>query len=134
MGTAIDMDYCMIVIEKLINPMTPEAQVMPLLRDLMDSVSHPDMKKLAERIVDPELGLVTGAAGLLAPVAGDAFILVGDPNHRAARVRLPRDPGAVVVGAAILVMPVGVVAASVEAPQLRPAQRRCRGRGRAAEQ
>ena len=57
MGTAIDMDYCMIVIEKLINPMTPEAQVMPLLRDLMDSVSHPDMKKLAERIVDPELGL-----------------------------------------------------------------------------
>ena len=57
MGTAIDMDYCMIVIEKLINPMTPPAQVMPLLRDLMDSVSHPDMKKLAERIVDPELGL-----------------------------------------------------------------------------
>ena len=57
MGTAIDMDYCMIVIEKLINPMTPPTQVMPLLRDLMDSVSHPDMKKLAERIVDPELGL-----------------------------------------------------------------------------
>ena len=57
MGTAIDMDYCMIVIEKLINPMTPPSQVMPLLRDLMDSVSHPDMKKLAERIVDPELGL-----------------------------------------------------------------------------
>ena len=57
MGTAIDMDYCMILIEKLINPMTPPVQVMPLLRDLMDSVSHPEMKKLAERIVDPELGL-----------------------------------------------------------------------------
>ena len=55
MGTAIDMDYCIIVIEKLINPLTPTEQVMPLLRDLMDSVSHPEMKKLAQRIVDPEL-------------------------------------------------------------------------------
>eukprot|EP00092_Neocalanus_flemingeri_P000546 GFUD01000580.1.p1 GENE.GFUD01000580.1~~GFUD01000580.1.p1 ORF type:complete len:538 (+),score=186.53 GFUD01000580.1:54-1667(+) len=55
MPPAIDMDYCMIVIEKLINPMTPMEQIMPLLRDLMDSVPHPEMKKLAQRIVDPEL-------------------------------------------------------------------------------
>ena len=55
MGAAIDMDYCMILIEKLINPMTPSNQVMPLLRDLLDSVYHPEMKKLAERIVDPEI-------------------------------------------------------------------------------
>ena len=57
MPQAIDMEYCMIVIDKLISPHTPVEQVEPLLRDLMDSVSHPDMKKLAERIVDPELGL-----------------------------------------------------------------------------
>ena len=55
MPPAIDMDYCLIVIEKLINPLTPMEQIMPLLRDLMDSVPHPEMKKLAQRIVDPEL-------------------------------------------------------------------------------
>ena len=57
MGTAIDMDYCIILIEKLISPMTPSAQVEPLLRDLMDSVYHPEMKKMAQRIVDPELDI-----------------------------------------------------------------------------
>jgi len=55
MPAAIDMDYCMIVIEKLINPLTPMEQIMPLLRDLMDSVPHPEMKKLAQSIVDPDL-------------------------------------------------------------------------------
>ena len=49
------MDYCLIVIEKLINPLTPVEQIMPLLRDLMDSVPHPEMKKLAQQIVDPSL-------------------------------------------------------------------------------
>ena len=49
MPTAIDMDYCLIVIEKLINPLTPVEQIMPLLRDLMDSVPHPEMKKLAQK-------------------------------------------------------------------------------------
>ena len=55
MHQAIDMEYCMIVIEKLISPNTPIEQVEPLLRDLMDSVYHPKMKELAQRIVDPEL-------------------------------------------------------------------------------
>ena len=58
MPPAIDMDYCIIVIEKLINPLTPIEQIMPLLRDLMDSVPHPEMKKLAQKIVDPELDVV----------------------------------------------------------------------------
>ena len=47
----------MIVIEKLISPNTPIEQVEPLLRDLMDSVYHPKMKELAQRIVDPELDI-----------------------------------------------------------------------------
>ena len=57
MHQAIDMEYCMIVIEKLISPNTPIEQVEPLLRDLMDSVYHPKMKELAQRIVDPELDI-----------------------------------------------------------------------------
>ena len=51
------MEYCMIVIDKLISPHTPTEQVEPLLRDLMDSVYHPQMKELAQKIVDPDLDL-----------------------------------------------------------------------------
>ena len=58
MPQAIDMEYCMIVIDKLISPHTPVEQVEPLLRDLMDSVYHPQMKELAQKIVDPELDIV----------------------------------------------------------------------------
>ena len=58
MPQAIDMEYCMIVIDKLISPHTPVDQVEPLLRDLMDSVYHPEMKELAQKIVDPELDIV----------------------------------------------------------------------------
>jgi len=47
----------MIVIDKLISPYTPVEQVEPLLRDLMESVYHPEMKSLAQKIVDPELNI-----------------------------------------------------------------------------
>ena len=49
------MDYCMIVLEKIINPLTPENQIYPLLKDLMDCVPHLEMKALAQRIVDPSI-------------------------------------------------------------------------------
>jgi len=57
MPAAIDMEYCLIVIDKLISPSTPPEHMKPLFRDLMDSVYHQEMKDLVQRIVDPSLDI-----------------------------------------------------------------------------
>merc|ERR1711892_735410 len=53
---AMDLEYCLVILYKLINPLTNEKHIKPLLEDLMDSVPDAERRKLARRIADPELG------------------------------------------------------------------------------
>ena len=46
-----DMEYCNILLEKLVNPHTPPEQIKPLLRELMDSLVIPEMKDLVKEII-----------------------------------------------------------------------------------
>ena len=66
----LDMDYCMIVIEKIINPLTPKDQIGNLVKWVLFSILHfaqlashrhalemvqnePGMKSLVLKIMDP---------------------------------------------------------------------------------
>merc|ERR1719317_320322 len=48
------MDYCMIVIDKIINPLTPKDQIGNLVKHALEMVQNePGMKSLVLKIMDP---------------------------------------------------------------------------------
>lgn len=54
----IDLDYCLVILEKIINPLTKAGHIKLLLEDLMDCVDSPERKALAMRMADPSLDQV----------------------------------------------------------------------------
>ena len=57
MSTSVDVDYCLILIDKLISPNTPKPDERWMVRELMLAVRHQEMKDLVLGFVDQDLSL-----------------------------------------------------------------------------
>ena len=58
MSTAVDLDYCLILIDKLISPNVPPPDMKKcLIRELKEAVKHQEMKDLIQGLADQDLSL-----------------------------------------------------------------------------
>ena len=58
MSTAVDLDYCLILIDKLISPNVPPQDIKNcLIRELKEAVKHQEMKDLIQGLADQDLSL-----------------------------------------------------------------------------